>query len=217
MKTKDFLQLEAQLKRLSEVNRKQWRAALSVLMMEISLLLHGRLKDGENGKKELVGGYTQYGAHSENRLGGEALYHYQGMVVEKLYDGSCEWKAENSLEEQLKEMAGEVIDNAVKAYRRELKENERLGVNSTPVAMDVEWLGGLAETTEDYRHQEWEAICEAADGDPELKEFVQVTGESRSLKEVSERLQLKNGGRDRLMKRLKRRVKKKFLPKGKGG
>ena len=217
MKTKDFLQLDAQLKRLSEVNRKQWRAALSVLMMEISLLLHGRLKDGENGKKELVGGYTQYGAHSENRLGGEALYHYQGMVVEKLYDGSCEWKAENSLEEQLKEMAGEVIDNAVKAYRRELKENERLGVNSTPVAMDVEWLGGLAETTEDYRHQEWEAICEAADGDPELKEFVQVTGESRSLKEVSERLQLKNGGRDRLMKRLKRRVKKKFLPKGKGG
>ena len=217
MKTKDFLQLEAQLKRLSEVNRKQWRAALSVLMMEISLLLHGKLKDGENGKKELVGGYTQYGAHSENRLGGEALYHYQGMVVEKLYDGSCEWKAENSLEEQLKEMAGEVIDNAVKAYRRELKENERLGVNSTPVAMDVEWLGGLAETTEDYRHQEWEAICEAADGDPELKEFVQVTGESRSLKEVSERLQLKNGGRDRLMKRLKRRVKKKFLPKGKGG
>lgn len=217
MKTKDFLQLDAQLKRLSEVNRKQWRAALSVLMMEISLLLHGRLKDGENGKKELVGGYTQYGAHSENRLGGEALYHYQGMVVEKLYDGSCEWKAENSLEEQLKEMAGEVIDNAVKAYRRELKENERLGVNSTPVAMDVEWLGGLAETTEDYRHQEWEAICEAADGDPELKEFVQVTGESRSLKEVSERLQLKNGGRDRLMKRLKRRVKKNFLPKGKGG
>lgn len=217
MKTKDFLQLDAQLKRLSEVNRKQWRAALSVLMMEISLLLHGRLKDGENGKKELVGGYTQYGAHSENRLGGEALYHYQGMVVEKLYDGSCEWKAENSLEEQLKEMAGEVIDNAVKAYCRELKENERLGVNSMPVAMDVEWLGGLAETTEDYRHQEWEAICEAADGDPELKEFVQVTGESRSLKEVSERLQLKNGGRDRLMKRLKRRVKKKFLPKGKGG
>ena len=55
MKTKDFLQLEAQLKRLSEVNRKQWRAALSVLMMEISLLLHGRLKDGENGKDVVVG------------------------------------------------------------------------------------------------------------------------------------------------------------------
>ena len=45
-----------QLKRLSEVSRSQWRAALSVLMLEISLLLHGKLKDGEYGKKVLVGG-----------------------------------------------------------------------------------------------------------------------------------------------------------------
>ena len=137
-----------QLKRLSEVSRSQWRAALSVLMLEISLLLHGKLKDDEYGKKVLVGGYTQYGAHSEYRLGGDALYHYQGMVVEKLYDGSCEWKAENSLEDQLKEMAGPVIGDAVKAYRKQLKE-------------------------------------------------------------VGERLHLKDGERDKLMKRLKRRVKKK--------
>lgn len=202
-----------QLKRLSEVSRSQWRAALSVLMLEISLLLHGKLKDDENGRKVLVGGYTQYGAHSEYRLGGDALYHYQGMVVEKLYDGSCEWKAENSLEDQLKEMAGPVIGDAVKAYRRGLKEDERLGICSTPVAIDVEWLGeegdGLAETSSDHRHQEWEAICEAADGDQELEAFVQVTGECKSLKEVSERLHLRDGERDKLMKRLKRRVKKK--------
>ena len=204
-----------QLKRLSEVSRSQWRVALSVLMLEISLLLHGKLKDDENGKKVLVGGYTQYGAHSDYRLGGDALYHYQGMVVEKLYDGSCEWKSENSLEEQLKEMAGEVIDDAVKAYRRQQKENERLGVTSTPVDWDVEWLGedeSLAETTSDHRHQEWETICEAADGDEELEAFVQVTGESRSMMEVNERLMLKDGDRDRLMKRLKRRVRKKSYP-----
>ncbi len=208
--------LLAQLKRLEEVSRSQWREALSVLMLEISLLLHGKLKDDENGKKVLVGGYTQYGAHSEYRLGGEALYHYQGMVVEKLYDGSCEWKAENSLEEQLKEMAGPVIDDAVKAYRRQQKEDDRLGVCSTPVGLDVEWFGedeGLAEATSDYRHQEWETICEAADGDEELEAFVQVTGECQSLKEVGQRLGLKNGDRDRLMKRLKRRVKKKHFEK----
>lgn len=201
-----------QLKRLSEVSRSQWRAALSVLMLEISLLLHGKLKDDENGRKVLVGGYTQYGAHSEYRLGGDALYHYQGIVVEKLYDGSCEWKAENSLEDQLKEMAGPVIGDAVKAYRKQLKEDERLGISSTPVAIDVEWLGeddGLADVSSDHRHQEWEAICEAADGDQELEAFVQVTGECKSLKEVGERLHLKDGERDKLMKRLKRRVKKK--------
>ena len=99
---------------------------------------------------------------------------------------------------------------------RSQKEDERLGISSTPVALDVEWLGGdegLAEATSDYRHQEWETICEAADGDQELEAFVQVTGESRSLKEVSQRLRLKDGDRDRLMKRLKRRVRKK-LPIG---
>jgi len=205
-----------QSKRLNAVSCSQWRAALATLMIELALLLHGKLDDDENGRKVLVGGYTQYGAHSEYRLGGEALYHYQGMVVEKLYDGSCEWKQENSLEEQLKEMARPVIDDAVKAYRRQQKEDERLGISSTPVALDVEWLGGdegLAEATSDYRHQEWETICEAADGDQELEAFVQVTGESRSLKEVSQRLRLKDGDRDRLMKRLKRRVRKK-LPIG---
>ena len=206
-----------QLKRLSEVGRSQWRTALSVLMLEISLLLHGKLEDDENGKKVLVGGYTQYGAHSENTLGGEALYHYQGMVVEKLYDGSCEWKPENSLEEQLKEMAGPVIDAAVKAYRHRQKEDERLGISSTPVAIDADWLGEderLAESSSDSRHMKWETICEAADGDQELEAFVQATGESKSLKEVNERLKLKAGDRDRLMKRLKRKVKKKKLPKG---
>ena len=40
-----------QLKRLSEVGRSQWRTGLSVLMLEISLLLHGKLEDDENGKK----------------------------------------------------------------------------------------------------------------------------------------------------------------------
>ena len=206
-----------QLKRLSEVGRSQWRTALSVLMLEISLLLHGKLEDDENGKKVLVGGYTQYGAHSENTLGGEALYHYQGMVVEKLYDGSCEWKPENSLEEQLKEMAGPVIDAAVKAYRHRQKEDERLGISSTPVAIDADWLSEderLAESSSDSRHMKWETICEAADGDRELEAFVQATGESRTLKEVNERLKLKDGDRDRLMKRLKRKVKKKKLPKG---
>jgi hypothetical protein len=221
-------------------------------MLEISMLLHGKLKEDENGRKVLVGGYTTFGAHSEVRLGGKALYHYQGMVVEKLYDGSCEWKAENSLAEQLKEIAESVIDDSVKEFRSHQKECERLGIDSRPVGLDVDWLGeedgdlstdsstavgmsngavemtgellgmtdgGLStevEMTDDVRHMKWEAICEAADGDSELEAFVQVTGESQSMKEVNERLGLKGDDRDRLMKRLKRKVGKKSYPKGKG-
>ena len=201
-----------QLEKLNSAKGKEWKEVQNSLMEAIARLLHGTLKKDESGRAYLSGGYTLYGAHSEREVGGDALYHYFGMVVEKLFDGSCEWKAENSLEDQLKEMAGLVIDEAVKAYRKQLKEDERLGVNSTPVAIDVEWLGeddGLADVSSDHRHQEWEAICEAADGDQELEAFVQVTGECKSLKEVGERLHLRDGERDKLMKRLKRRVKKK--------
>lgn len=51
------------------------------------------------------------------------------------------------------------------------------------------------------------------DGHAELEAFVQATGESLTMKEVNERLGLKGDDRDRLLKRLKRRVGKK-LPWG---
>ena len=221
----DMEKLLEQLKRLAEVSPSVWWEALDAALEEIALQLHGHLKEDKNGRKYLVGGYTEYGAHSEKRLGGEPLYHYLGMVVGKLYDGSCEWKTENSLAEQLKKMAEEVIDDSVKAYRHEQKEESLLG---TPVGLDVEWIGdedgdlstsvemtegvlGVtdASDSEKSRHMKWEAICEAADGDTELEAFVQVTGECQSMKEVNERLSLKSDDRDRLLKRLKRRVGKK--------
>ncbi len=201
-----------QLEKLNSAKGKEWKEAQNSLMEAIARLLHGTLKKDESGRAYLSGGYTLYGAHSEREVGGDALYHYFGMVVEKLFDGSCEWKAQNSLEDQLKEIAGVVIGDAVKAYRSRQREEEKLGINSTPVDIDVDWLGddeSLAESLLDHRHMKWETICEAADGDMELEAFVQVTGESLTMKEVNERLRLKDGDRDRLMKRLKRRVKKK--------
>ena len=120
--------------------------------------------------------------------------------METLYDGTCQWDDELSLTEQLKEMAEPVIDNAVKAYRSRQKEEERWGIESTPVDFDVEWLDedeSMAETSTDYRHTMWETICEAADGDAELEAFVQATGESLTMKEVNERLGLKGDDRDR--------------------
>lgn len=205
-----------QLKRLEAVKRKEWKEAQEALMPTIARLLHGRVKTDKDGQVEMVGGYTKYGAHSESELGGNALFHYWGMIVQTLYDGTCTWDSELSLAEQLKEMAEPVVDEAVKVYRSRHKEEERLGVRG---GMDVEWLGedeSLSETTTDHHHMMWELICEAADGDAELEAFVQATGESLAMKEVNERLGLKGDDRDRLMKRLKRRVGKKSYPMGKG-
>lgn len=62
----------------------------------------------------------------------------------------------------------------------------------------------------DYQHQLWEKVCKAADGDKELAAFVQKTGESKTLQEVNDSLHLKDGDRDRLQKRLQRKVNKMY-------
>ena len=94
-----------------------------------------------------------------------------------------------------------------------------LGVEDGDLSTAVEMTDGAVEMTDDAdaearKHMKWEAICEAADGDDELEAFVQVTGESETMKEVNERLGLKGDDRDRLMKRLRRKVQKKKLPYG---
>ena len=205
-----------QLKRLKAVSRSQWRAALAVLMLEIAYLLHGHLKENKYGRKYLVGGYTEYGAHSEENLCGDPLYHYQSVVVEKLFDGSCEWKAENSLAEQLKKIAANVISNEVDKFKRRQKREERTGQSSQMVSLDEAngAVNRMEQLEADPRHLHWEQICAAADGDEELERYVQAVGESKQLKDVREALGLKAGDSERLQKKLKRRVKKGLMVKG---
>ena len=220
-----------QLERLTKVKWQQWEKAFEDLLPEISRLLHGILVTGDDGRKYMIGGYVVFGAHSGHTLGGDALYHYQSLIAEKLYDGTYEWKEDLSLSEQLKEIAKPVIDEETDKYRARIREEKKHGYNSTPVSLNVEWVGKeddyTGEVTQvlagadselimslthgsgaDKNHLMWETICEAADGDKDLEEFVQVTGECRSLQEVRTRLGLKDGDRDKLIKRLRRKVNK---------
>ena len=77
-----------QKKTLDSVKYKEWMEAQKEVMPTIARLLHGRLKTGDDGKAKIVGGNTKYGAHSEREVGGEALYHYWGLIVQTLYDGT---------------------------------------------------------------------------------------------------------------------------------
>ena len=63
---------------------------------------------------------------------------------------------------------------------------------------------------EDYLHQLWELLCEAAEGDRELENYVQVAGETSTLKE--QKACLKKGFREteNMKKRLKTRVHNKL-------
>lgn len=204
-----------QLEKLNSAKGKEWKEVQNSLMEAIARLLHGTLKKDESGRAYLSGGYTLYGAHSEREVGGDALYHYFGMVVEKLFDGSCEWKAQNSLEDQLKRIAEHVIPNEAAKYRTQMNREERNGYCSQTLSLDEASgaVGCMEDGGMDHRHAHWELICEAADGDEELEKYVQAVGESKQLKDVRQSLRLKAGETERLVKRLKRRVAKK-LPFG---
>ena len=132
-----------QKERLTRVTWKQWLEAIDELVVEISRLLHGSLEDGPYGTKVIVGGYTKYGAHSSYELGGDPLYHYVSIVVEKLYDGSFQWKPEKSLPEQLKLIANSVIPKQVTKYNNKKKREEEMHINTKPVSLDVVLLGCL--------------------------------------------------------------------------
>lgn len=134
--------LEQQLERLKRVKSDEWKEALDGLLRIISNLLHGKLVELKDGKKVMMGGYTKYGAHTSYRLGGDALYHYEDMVVEKLYDGSWIWQSEKySLKEQLIMIANSIIPKEAEKYATQKKGEKKHGYNSIPVSMDVEWLG----------------------------------------------------------------------------
>jgi len=230
---------------------------LDELTLELASLLHGKLRANQNGRKYVAGGNTKFGAHSESELGGEALYHYQGVIVEKLYACKCEWSPENTLSEQLKKIASHVFDKNVAKYRRKKKREEKYGYNSTPVSLDVEWIGkeddytgevtdemvvvkpdtdsvSMSEKEANAANYEtpseadcarivslvsddsdkivveknWKIMWNAAKGDAELEWFLTLYDAERDKegKEDSEHMDARE--RDRLVKRLRRKVNK---------
>lgn len=239
-----------QLERLEATPWAEKAEAFDHLLLVISRLLHGRLeKDPKTGRKYLVGGYTKFGAHSDRELGGDALYHYQSLVVEKLYRGTCEWKPENTLAEQLEKLANRIIPKEAKKYEKRVEKEKKRGFNRNMLSLDVSWMTkpddytgeeteDLILTSNDYEEPEeegqtteiptveenktimaaeyedgmdlmqrnWEKLCAAADDDPWLAEYVQTVGESKSLQEVRDKLELMPGEAELLKRKLKRRI-----------
>jgi len=255
--------------RVSMVTRLEWRKAIDQLTLDISCLLHGHIEVDKLGIKHVVGGNTRYGAHCQYERGGEALYDYETTIVSKLINCECEWKPELSLSEQLKEIASHVIQDEVEKYVRKKAREERTGIYTTPISLDVRWMGRaddytgeetevvVAENAQNngegaYRTLEqqilgntepqeetltendcaritslvfgvsdkmneeklWEELYEAAKGDLELEWFLKMYELDRS-KELEEDAQYMTAReRDRLVKKLRRRVNKKNKDNG---
>ena len=242
-------QFERQLKKLLRVRWSEWEDALEELTPKISRLLHGHVYTDTKHMKHVVGGYTIFGAHSGHELGGEALYHYQGYVVEKLYDGTYEWQPGVRLADILKEIAEKEIPQVVKDYKTRIKTEERFGFYGNFVSLDEKWMGGQdddkdngasessAETgqpekdgmemvtnevfcvdpemndigdntkpLDDYERKKFK-LHQAAKGDPELERFLKAHEDGMTIKEMREQLGITQKVRDKLIKRLRSRVK----------
>ena len=260
-------QKRRQKKRVDNVTWPEWRKAIDQLTLDISCLLHGHIEVDNLGVKHVVGGNTLYGAHCQYERGGEALYDYETTIVSKLINCECEWKPELSLTEQLKEIASHVIQDEVEKYVRRKAREERTGIRTVPISLDVRWMGRVddytGEETEvmvaenDWNSEEgepgngegrdtdyldgtltendctritslvfgasdkadeeklWDQLYEAANGEPELEWFLKMYEPDRSeeLGEAAQHMTARE--RDRLVKKLRRRVNKKIKDNGK--
>ena len=130
----------------------------------------------------------------------KAVKDAEGNVMEDYESHIIEFTPERtSLEENYMRDASESSENAQ-------EDDGGIGEEDSDSAREQEELTNYA--TDKYHHKLWEKVCEAADGDEELEPFVQKTGESQSQKEVNEALGLSSADRDRLQKKLKRRIQK---------
>lgn len=202
-------QIKDQLNRLLAITPKQWREVEFELALEIARLLGGELVGGKNATYRYIkGGKTTYGAHSEPAQAGNPLLSYETKIVEKLWKCKSWWNPDYELIDQLKRIAKHLIEDEQEAYMRNLDYEKRHGYRSKPVSLDVNLIGEPDDDTGGERHQKWEKICAAADGEKELEDYVQAVGESRRLKDVRIALNLKPGDSDKLNKKLRRRVNK---------
>ena len=255
-------QKERQKKLLNAVKWPEWRKAIDELTLKISCLLHGHIEEDELGVKHVVGGYTQYGAHSAYERGGEALYDYESTIVSKLINCECEWKEGLSLSDQLKEIASHVIDDKVQKYLRKKAREDRTGIHTKPISLDVGWMGreddytgyvtdmivavrpdtsSKDENEDDAAEQEtptdkdselitslvfgvsskaeeeelWEIMYEAAQGDQELEWFLKMHEPTSSQEVEEDAKHMTSRERDRLVKKLRRRVNSKIKDNGK--
>lgn len=167
---KDEYKLNEQRKRLRQVKRQEWMAALDRLTEEMSnsKLLGGHIENGPHNTKRLVNGRTRYGAHSEYQLAtSNVLYHYQSDFVMALYEGEWEWKAGVSLADQLIEIAYSRIPKEADKYTRKKEREKKNNINTTPVSLDVELIG----KPDDYTGEETETMVAAFNfKDPEQKD-----------------------------------------------
>lgn len=202
-------QIKDQVERLRAITFWQWKVIEFELAKEINRLLRGKLKGGENDTyRSIEGGRTTFGAHSEPAQAGNPLLSYETKIVEKLWNCTSWWNPEYELIDQLKRIAKHVIEDEQEAYKRKIAHEERHGYSSKAVDLDVNLIGEPDDDTGGERHQKWEKICAAADGEKELEDYVQAVGESRRLKDVRIALNLKPGDIDKLNKKLRRRVNK---------
>jgi hypothetical protein len=167
---------DQQIEKLNSVSEKEWQKVIIELVKWVKIKLLYK---------------TIYGAHSDYSLGCDPVKYYVYGAIDKLYDGTWEWKFEKySLLDQLKAIAGSMMSENVRKTK-----SKKVTLVSTEMEELVKFSDQNSweeETNEKEMENEqlfYEALEACSKGDEDLTLYVYALQICRSNDEICKELQ----------------------------
>lgn len=169
--------LEKVLKRLTQITEGEWKVIIAKCTEHIRLRLRHR---------------QQMGAHSPQNLGMPAVDYYFQNAVEKLYDGTWDWKFEKyTLEEQFIRIIDSMISEEVRKYKtkksQEVKIFYKENIREFETYLDIYTPEETKEIEEQFQNF-IDIIEQAINGDEDLELMFILIQEGKSTDEICQEL-----------------------------
>ncbi len=184
------------LDKLTKVTDNEWKVVITKCTEHIRLRLRHR---------------QRMGAHSPQNLGMPAVDYYFQNAVEKLYEGTWDWKFEKySLEEQLVRIINSMISEEVRKYKTKKSKAVRIfykeDITDYETYLDIYELQKTEEVEQQFQ-KFVNTIVEAIKGDEDLELLFILIQDGKSSNEICEELGWKKQKLYKARAKLKSKVK----------
>ena len=137
------------------------------------------------------------GAFSVKNLPEPAVQHFVHEAIKKLWECVREWREDLTIEEQLRQIIGSLMSEAVRKFK------QRGGVDNMTLNENIKVL---ATNERDERSDFYEWLELVADGDDELKRYVEAFKVCGSPREIAVEMGVDISTVYNITKRLKRKL-----------
>ena len=137
------------------------------------------------------------GAFSEKSLAEPAVEHFVHEAISKLWNCVWEWREDLTIEEQLRQIIGSLMSEAVRKFK------QRGGLDAVTLNENIK-VEATDERVEQSDFGEWLEL--EADGDEELERYVKAFKVCRSQQEIAVEMGVDVSKVYNITKRLKRKL-----------